>query len=496
MSLLMIADRDPNERTGISWFVSSYSIPFDKVILTGTLSEVFDTIEVEQPDVICMELDMIPSHSWDKFVALIRRYKPMIIVMTVEATFERAMQGIDVQAVQLWVKPQSPDTIKQALLKCARDVSQKEKLKENVLSPNITKNSYEALLLPLECIDYHPLMLIHVENPERILVLFAFLKDYYFHKPTIILPFNDMVVCIFTDDKPYSSQLLTQMGNRLLREWEEKNSDYIFIVFFETSDKTLTLNKKFVYTKEALEIRFFKGYRQISVISDKVDWVAFDPFLSPLEQRAWIDMLNNGEKEKIQKWMYAEFINIVKPYPEPGLLRTRLSSILAQIRRFMKPYYLDNGGLENYYHRVFEMILYAPILSRIVQEFLLFIYEVIDAANYNKERSCGDVVEQAIKFIEESYRNSNLKLDDVAKHVDRNPAYLSSLLNKMQKKSFRQRVNSIRVGQAQALLKNTNMPVYEVAEKVGFNDPNYFCKIFTEHVGMNPRDFRKPKKNN
>ncbi|MCI1114009.1 hypothetical protein MOQ26_23645, partial [Stenotrophomonas maltophilia] len=87
---------------------------------------------------------------------------------------------------------------------------------------------------------------------------------------------------------------------------------------------------------QALNIRFFKGYRQVSVIQNRVNWKVIDPFLTPSEQRAWIDMLHDGNRDEIKQWMYQHFFFKEEPYPEPGLLRIRLTSILAQVRRYMK----------------------------------------------------------------------------------------------------------------------------------------------------------------
>lgn len=219
-----------------------------------------------------------------------------------------------------------------------------------------------------------------------------------------------------------------------------------------------------------------------------------DPFLTPSEQREWIDMLNEGDRDKIKQWMYKEFLNKEDPYPEPGLLRTRLTSLLAQVRRFMKSFYLDEGMLERRYHQVFESILYNPILYRIVQELLLFLYEVLDRANNNQENARTDVIEQAIRYFEENFTNPELRLEDVANQVNRSAAYFSSLLTKKQGSSFRQLLTKTRINEAQRLLIDTKLSIQDVADKTGFINANYFSKIFKEKTGTTPRSFRNRKK--
>ncbi len=45
--------------------------------------------------------------------------------------------------------------------------------------------------------------------------------------------------------------------------------------------------------------------------------------------------------------------------------------------------------------------------------------------------------------------------------------------------------------QAKFLLLTTDLKIYEIAEKVGFWDINYFSQRFKQTVGVTPRQFRK-----
>jgi two-component system response regulator YesN len=495
MTTLLIADRDSNERTGISWLVSSYAIPFERIVTAGSVSEVIQLMETDMPDVICMELDMVPKESWDRLKQQVKQYRPTVIVTTAEATFERAMQGIELQATDLWIKPQSPDQIRRVLTRCCRAAADTRYGTEPSDEPKQPVISYRSLFLPQETSGGHlQLMLMQLENPKKHPLLLSFLDEFPFPEAPVLLPLNDLIVCVFSIAGDDPVQLLKQLGKRILAEWEAVQSEPLSLVVYDSRDPSISLNEKYLHARQALEIRFFKGYRQVSVIRDKVDWVMIDPFLTPAEQRTWIEMLNDADREQIKQWMYREFLNKEEPYPEPGLLRTRLTSILAQARRYMKSCYLDNGALEERYHRVFETILYNPILYRIVQEFLLFLYDVLDTAKAHEENARTDVIEQALRFMEEHFHDPHLRLEDVARHVDRSPAYFSSLLTKRQGSSFRQLLTAIRVKEAQRLLLDTKWPVQEIAEKTGFVNVNYFSKIFKEKTGTTPRSFRNRKK--
>ncbi|WP_026074497.1 hypothetical protein [Brevibacillus massiliensis] len=168
--------------------------------------------------------------------------------------------------------------------------------------------SYEALFLrQASPADDCRLMLLQPENPQDIPGLHAFLRDYPFRHPPFYLPLSDFIVCLFSSDPQDEPLQLKQLGNRLLMDWERESSQPLSIVLFEARSTHMTLNEKYLLAKQALDIRFFKGSRQVSVVDGPVDWVIIDPFLTPAEQRAWIDMLHDGDREQIKEWMYRQY---------------------------------------------------------------------------------------------------------------------------------------------------------------------------------------------
>lgn len=52
-------------------------------------------------------------------------------------------------------------------------------------------------------------------------------------------------------------------------------------------------------------------------------------------------------------------------------------------------------------------------------------------------------------------------------------------------------IKLLRIEEAKRLLKETDLSVIEISDKVGFNDYNYFCRVFKKSVGMPALKFRK-----
>jgi iron complex transport system substrate-binding protein len=50
--------------------------------------------------------------------------------------------------------------------------------------------------------------------------------------------------------------------------------------------------------------------------------------------------------------------------------------------------------------------------------------------------------------------------------------------------------NTLRLSQAEAMLRNTDMQIKEIAETVGFEDSFYFSRVFAQYFGVSPKKYR------
>ena len=58
-------------------------------------------------------------------------------------------------------------------------------------------------------------------------------------------------------------------------------------------------------------------------------------------------------------------------------------------------------------------------------------------------------------------------------------------------KSVKKFILSIKIDRAMELLRETDMPVREIAEAVGYSDQNYFSRMFRREVGVSPSKYRR-----
>ncbi|MBN2535968.1 MAG: helix-turn-helix transcriptional regulator [Spirochaetales bacterium] len=67
---------------------------------------------------------------------------------------------------------------------------------------------------------------------------------------------------------------------------------------------------------------------------------------------------------------------------------------------------------------------------------------------------------------------------------------ISRLIKVKYNLSFKQLLNSIRLKEAKRLLLQSDLKIYDIAFKIGYNNNTYFCKLFKNQFGITPKEFR------
>ena len=85
---------------------------------------------------------------------------------------------------------------------------------------------------------------------------------------------------------------------------------------------------------------------------------------------------------------------------------------------------------------------------------------------------------------------ADLKLKTIAEKLNVNSCYLSTLFHKEVGSTLTEYINKQRIEQSVHLLQLTSKPVQEIATECGFQDANYFIKLFKKQTGFTPNRYR------
>lgn len=137
--------------------------------------------------------------------------------------------------------------------------------------------------------------------------------------------------------------------------------------------------------------------------------------------------------------------------------------------------------------KVINLISDRHYLYEIIQ-FLSEQFEMIMNSTGNPSRN--SVLDDVLYYIDHNYQN-NIKLETIAPLFGYNSAYLGKIFSKTVGENFNSYVDHMRIEHSKELLLNKGLKVYEIAERVGYRNVDYFHKKFRKYVGLSPAEFRK-----
>ncbi|HHW47727.1 MAG TPA: response regulator transcription factor [Clostridiaceae bacterium] len=99
------------------------------------------------------------------------------------------------------------------------------------------------------------------------------------------------------------------------------------------------------------------------------------------------------------------------------------------------------------------------------------------------------IIERVKKYIDEHY-HEDISLKAISKVFYMNPAYLGQLFIKSEGETFNDYLNKKRISEAKKLLRNENLRMYEIIEKVGYKTLSYFYTQFQKYEGISFSEFK------
>lgn len=102
-------------------------------------------------------------------------------------------------------------------------------------------------------------------------------------------------------------------------------------------------------------------------------------------------------------------------------------------------------------------------------------------------------LECAKEFVDEQYMDINMSVTAVAQHVKVSMQYLSTNFKKRYRIGLSEYITLVRIEHAKELLNNTNIPIADVSQRVGYVNPRSFFRSFMKIVGTSPKEYRNMK---
>lgn len=92
--------------------------------------------------------------------------------------------------------------------------------------------------------------------------------------------------------------------------------------------------------------------------------------------------------------------------------------------------------------------------------------------------------------------NTNLTATDMAELAGMSYSYFSRTFKQMVGENFSEYLNIVRINESKKLLSETDIPISEIADMVGFSNTSYFISQFKKIANQTPKKYRDGSKKN
>lgn len=516
MNTVLIVDDELIIRQGLKCIIEWNEFGFEIIGEASNGKDALDFILQKKPDVVMLDI-RIPKLSGLEVAEQARKqgYQGKIIILSGFSDFKYAQEAIRYNVEYYLTKPIDEGELAETIQKIGRNL-EKETRHQEVMAQYLAKARDSILFDILEGnsgLGQAELTEMGLYAEEYQVVIY---EKYSRHSDSACYRFSDLLKVANEENSSYESiskennEILLLKGNFILNKFQEflahyekeqkpqANSplDSLFITYGRIVNTPDDIHISYQEALRLLQRRFFCEHRQHTIGYDQLP-----------------DLLKHGTYEltaqKLQDYR-ERLIGIIQ-----AAKRNQMAEVLNElennlyyaaedipkIKLYLTDLYLSiKERLAHLYHN--ESLPFpgnAEIIKIISEKY--YLYEIILFFTEQFEiimhtigsPSSSSVMDDIIHYIEHNYMD-NIKLETIAPLFGYNSSYLGKIFNKKVGMGFNMFVDLIRINESKKLLAQTDLKVYEISEKVGYRNVDYFHTKFKKYVSQSPAEYRKATK--
>lgn len=142
-----------------------------------------------------------------------------------------------------------------------------------------------------------------------------------------------------------------------------------------------------------------------------------------------------------------------------------------------------------------ELLFVVEEAMHIVDKYIVNVQrEVMELSERLKDGKEGDIRLSVVREIMNSYiekhYTEDISMHDMAREMNYSDAYFCKLFKQCFKENFTTYLANYRIHRAKLLLEDHRMNIKDVGKAVGYEDSNYFSRVFRRGVGCTPSEYR------
>ncbi|MDO5518995.1 MAG: AraC family transcriptional regulator [bacterium] len=185
----------------------------------------------------------------------------------------------------------------------------------------------------------------------------------------------------------------------------------------------------------------------------------------------------------------ASILELLRPMQVTERLTTIIEVLVSISYAFRKE--LKNQDIYYDYLKQCDKLMYLSIEEQEAWAYRR-LHTMIKLMRSGKKARGSSVVTIAMEYIQKNY-TQEISLSEISQYVGLSPQHFSKIFKETTNYSYVEWVNDLRIGKAQEIMKQEDCTIKEVCFLVGFQDPNYFSRIFKKRVGISPTEYAKER---
>lgn len=138
----------------------------------------------------------------------------------------------------------------------------------------------------------------------------------------------------------------------------------------------------------------------------------------------------------------------------------------------------------------YQLVSKSMSIDSVIEDLEKSLSLIIEYMNQNKNRY-SKVVAKARQYMDNHMEDHNLSIEEVADAVHMSSSYFSMIFRKEVGQSFTDELIYRRIEMAKELMSSTDLKIYEISDKVGYDTAAYFSTAFKKSTGMSPSEYKK-----
>lgn len=258
-------------------------------------------------------------------------------------------------------------------------------------------------------------------------------------------------------------------------------------VFLDISSSRIAYSE----ASNALLQSFYYENERVYVFSEEFFLNDKEVVLSPEEEVELFEIIENCSISAIPSTLMGLFEKIEKQKLNVEICRKMLLEtiyhFISSLKKRGRSANMAVGDTLDIYQSLLSYDRFSntkEVVLRCADEYITAIHNA--ESNYRQE------TKEIVEYLRNHYQEP-ISLKWAAQYVNMSESHFSRVFKEETGKCFIQYLNELRLKKAADLLDTTELPSYLISEMVGYDNPNYFGRIFKKSIGISPTLFKKRK---